>query len=150
MEHLFCESPVSVTLFMQIKTWCNNVGMKLPDMNYSNIIIGALPCTGINMLINHIINIFNQILFYNRDKSFTLTLSMFQIRVSEIETIEHNIAVKMVKHIIIYVNGLDIYNFKTAKYCKKEPNVNTYVKTKDQCPINCIKLFVRVSVFVYC
>ena len=43
------------------------------------------------MLINHIIMTFKQILFYNRprDKSFTLTLSMFQIRVNETERIEH-------------------------------------------------------------
>ena len=45
------------------------------------------------MLINHIIMIFRQILFYNRDKSFTPTLSMFQIRLNEIERIEHKIAV---------------------------------------------------------
>ena len=63
-------------------------------MNYSNIIICVLPCTGINMLINHIIMTFKQILFYNRDKSFTPTLSMFQIRLNETERIEHKIVVK--------------------------------------------------------
>ena len=61
IEHLFCECPIFVTLFMQIKMWCNNLGIKLPDMNYSIIIIGILPCTGINMVINHIIMIFKQI-----------------------------------------------------------------------------------------
>ena len=113
MEHLFCECPVSVTLFMQIKTWRNNLGIKLPDMNYSNIIIGVLPCTGINMLINHIIMMFKQILFYNRDKSFTPTLSMFQIQLNQIERIEYKIAVKNGKtynHLCKWSNYLQIQN----------------------------------------
>ena len=98
---------------MQIKTWCNNLGIKLPDMNYLNIIIGVLPCTGINMLINHIIMLFKHILFYNRDKSFTPTLSMFQIQLNQIERIEYKIAVKNGKtynHLCKWSKYLQIQN----------------------------------------
>ena len=99
-------------------------------MNYSNIIIGVLRRTGINMLINHIIMIYKQILFYNRDKSFTPTLSMFQIRLNQIERIENKIAVKNGKTYNHCVNGLNIYKFKT----ENKSNVHSYVKTNRQCP----------------
>ena len=98
-------------------------------MNYSNIIIGVLRRTGINMLINHIIMIFKQILFYNRDKSFTPTLSMFQIRLNQIERIENKIAVKNGKtynHLCKWSKYLQIQNSQ-----KKNPMYTAMLKPID-------------------
>ena len=55
IEHLFCECHISVTLYMQIKQWCQEMHINFPDMNLSNIIYGIIPCSGDNILINHFI-----------------------------------------------------------------------------------------------
>ena len=51
----------------------------------------------------------------------------------------------MVKHIIICVNGLNIYKFKTVR---KKSNVHSYVKTNRKMSYNLclIMLFVLLSV----
>ena len=42
----------------------------------------------------------------------------------------------MVKHIIICVNGLSIYKFKTVRNFKKKSNVHSYVKTNRRMSYN--------------
>ena len=83
---------------MQVKNWCHSMDLNLPTLSYNNvIIIGVLPCSGDNVLINHFILLYKLVLFNSRDKNIIPTLILFKSKIKEIETIEYKIATKQGK-----------------------------------------------------
>ena len=82
----------------------------LPTLSYNNVIIGVLPCSGDNVLINHFILLYKLVLFNSRAKNIIPTLILFKSKVKESETIEYKIATKQgktLKHIKKWSKYLD-------------------------------------------
>ena len=94
IEHLFCECPVSITLYMQIKEWCQEMHINFPEIIPSNILFGIILCSGDNILINNFILLFKQIFFYSRDKFCYPSVTPFKNKIKEREYIEQKIALK--------------------------------------------------------
>ena len=93
MEHLFCHYNVAVTLYRQIQQWAKYYHISLPDMNVNTILYGISPCSMQNALINHIILIYKQILFNNRNtKTNNKLLAHFVKRLNDVRILECNIA----------------------------------------------------------
>ena len=108
-EHLFVDCPVAITLYCQIREWCRTMSLELPDRNKSTIMYGVPPDNIQNILINHILLLYKMILFSSRENSRP-SLSMFIVKIKEIETIERNIARNK--------NKLDFHFTKWAKIIK--------------------------------
>ena len=73
--------------------------INFPDMILSNIIYGIFPCSGDNILINHFILLYKQIVFYSREKFRYPSLTLFKSKIKETEYIEHKIALKKGKNL---------------------------------------------------
>ena len=85
------------------------MSLELPDRNKSIIMYGVPPDNIQNILINHILLLYKMILFSSRENSRP-SLSMFIVKIKEIETIERNIARNK--------NKLDFHFTKWAKIIK--------------------------------
>ena len=94
VSHLFCQCCKSITLYEQIRTWCNSYDVHLPHLNEKEILYGIIPWTKHNCLANHLILLYKQFLFKNKEFVNKLTLLNFQVDVKLTETIERKIATK--------------------------------------------------------
>ena len=69
IQHLFCECSYSVTLYCNIRDWAKKFKIILPMLNPVTILYGITTWKSENDLVNHIILIYKQILFYHRDRT---------------------------------------------------------------------------------
>ena len=70
LVHLFCDCAVPRTLYYQIKSWLENMNVKMPDLTVSFILYGATSekCKNIK-LIKHINNLYKQFVFQCRGET---------------------------------------------------------------------------------
>ena len=91
-EHLFCYCPSAITLYNQIKQWCETFHIILPPMKEQIILYGVFPIVKENLLCNHIILMFKIMMYRGRDMGNTPTLAIFKNYLSDIYKIETKIA----------------------------------------------------------
>ena len=96
-EHLFCYCPSAITLYNQIKQWCETFHVILPPMKEQTILYGVFPIVKENLLCNHIILMFKIIMYRGRDMGNTPTLAIFKNYLSDIYEIETKIATNKCK-----------------------------------------------------
>ena len=94
IKHLFCECSYSVTSYKGICQYLEKYDVVMPSLSPTHILYGLLPVTLENKLENHMIILYKLIIFTCRTKSSVPRLPMFQIKLKEVMTIEHKIAIK--------------------------------------------------------
>ena len=92
LVHLFCDCAVPRTLYYQIKSWLENMNVKMPDLTVSFILYGATSekCKNIK-LIQHINNLYKQFVFQCRGET-ELHFKQFRHRLNIIENVEGIVA----------------------------------------------------------
>ena len=101
IKHLFCECHVTRTFYLNVKEWCKNFNVNLPEMNATDVLYGVSPDNIENALINTLLLIYKQIVYQCRDNKTNMTLTFYKLKVKQLEAIEHEInndKNKKVKH----------------------------------------------------
>ena len=96
VKYLFLYCPFVVTIYNQIKQWCTNFNVHMPNLESQSIIYGILPCPPENELVNLLIMLFKKLVF-DRRMNYTcrcVTLSTFIYKLKEINKIEYDIVMK--------------------------------------------------------
>ena len=63
IKHLFCECHVTRTFYLNVKEWCKNFNVNLPEMNAIDVLYGVSPDNIENALINTLLLIYKQIVY---------------------------------------------------------------------------------------
>lgn len=88
MEHFFVECHFSKRFYIEIKNWLQTEGIKLPDLNLTNVILGSD-----NETINEFLFLlYKFLLYFYRTKGIIPKLINFQTKLQEYESIEYAIA----------------------------------------------------------
>ena len=66
VKYLFLYCPFVVTIYNQIKQWCTNFNVHMPNLESQSIIYGILPCPPENELVNLLIMLFKKLVFDRR------------------------------------------------------------------------------------
>ena len=93
IEHLFCYCTVAITFYRQIQEWANNLfNIVLPEPAPCILLYGVVTWTKDNALVNHIILIYKQILYYKRDMKIVNFMPPFVNKFNQSYQIEEFIA----------------------------------------------------------
>ena len=88
IEHLFCHCTVVITFYQQIQEWASNLLEPAPCI----LLYGVVPWNKDNALVNHIILIYKQILYFKRDRKIVNFMPLFVNKFNESYPIEEYIA----------------------------------------------------------
>jgi hypothetical protein len=102
ISHLFCTCAVTFTFYLNICKWMETCNINLPDNKVESVVYGIVNIDDNWQIINHVINIYKQLVFKARSNTKLLTISCFIRKMLAIENIEKRIAVKngnLTKHL---------------------------------------------------
>ena len=89
VKHLFLYSLFVVTIYNQIKQYCTNFNVHMPNLESQSIIYGIVPCTP--ELVNLLIILFKKLVFDGRKNYRCVTLNTFIYKPKSINKIEYDL-----------------------------------------------------------
>ena len=93
LEHLFCYcNLVSLTFWKSVVLWLKSLHINIDFLNDCDIIFGLTEKIINWILLNHIIIIGKQIIYYNRQKNSSPSLNQVIAKLKYIESIDRSIA----------------------------------------------------------
>ena len=110
LTHLFCECPTSVTFYYQIKEWCNQWKVDIPEMDIVKVLYGITDNQNEGNLINQLLLVYKTMIFQGRKNVNLLTMKNYKFNIGWIVTVERSIA--------IICNTLHNYQYKWKSYTK--------------------------------
>ena len=93
LTHIFCECPTSVTFYYQIKEWCKQWNVDIPEMDIVKVLYGITNNQTDRKVINHLLLVYKTMIFQCRKNVNLLTMKNYKLNIGRIVTVERSIAI---------------------------------------------------------
>ena len=92
LEHLFISRPIITTLWTDLICWCNNINIQIASLSDTDKIFGLWKRKDDFLLLNHIVIITKQYIYYCRNNVLKPSLNVLLSRIKSIYQTEGRIA----------------------------------------------------------
>ena len=93
LTHIFSECPTSVTYYYQIKEWCKQWNVDIPEMDIVKVLYGITNNQTDRNVINHLLLVYKTMIFQCRKNVNLLTMKNYKLNIGRIVTVERSIAI---------------------------------------------------------
>ena len=102
-EHIFYECAKVNDFWNDFVKWTKNTGLSLTNLNKLQIMLGSFEKSDDFRLLNHLLIIAKQTIFYCKQKKLTPNFMLFKTRVKHVIDVEKDIAAKKKKKLLVHL-----------------------------------------------